>query len=255
LAGLVHHLEIHENGQFSQKHHLEQIMTRHRSRLIDQLFPISQALAAVLVDAGAVAERVHVIPNGVDLEAFKQTEPFDAKRLDHPRIVYMGRISNDRGLAVFQALAERRIGNITLTGEQDDPHSASSSLRVEPFVPHRDVAKWYNRTDIVLLPYQAELAHADSISPLKLFEALAAGRPIIASNIPPIREILEHRKTALLVEPDNIDAWVGAIHVLRNDHVLATQIAKQAKELASSFSWCKRAARIARALGWNVRPC
>jgi glycosyltransferase involved in cell wall biosynthesis len=251
---LVHHLEIHEMRPLLKTGLLDQILRYHRDGVIDWLVPINQNSAAHLVDAGAIPARVHVSPSAVDLEAFEQTDPFCAIRLDHPRIVYIGRISEDRGLEIFQALAERGIGDITLVGEQEHTFEESSSLRVLPFVPHRDVPKWYGQTDLVLLPYQRELRHVDSISPMKLFEALAAGRPIIASDIPPIREILEHKRTGLLVEPDDIDAWVEAINMLRREPAFAFRIAQAAKDLASHFTWYKRAEGIARALGWDLDP-
>jgi glycosyltransferase involved in cell wall biosynthesis len=253
-AGLVHHLEIHETEILLKGGLLGQIVKHHRLGIIDWLVPINQVSAGDLIDAGAVPARIHVSPSGVDLEAFEQIDPFSATHLDHPRVVYVGRISNDRGLGVFQALAERGIGEVTLVGKQDDPITASSLLRVEPFIPHRDIAKWYGQADLVLLPYQRGLRHVDSISPMKLFEALAAGRPIIASDIPPIREILEHKKTGLLVEPGNIDAWVEAIDMLRQEPALALRIAQAAKSLASHFTWYKRAEGIARAFGWDLDP-
>jgi glycosyltransferase involved in cell wall biosynthesis len=251
-AGLVHHLEIHETEILYKGGLLGQIVKHHRLGSIDWLVAVSQASADDLLDSGAVAERVRVIPNGVDLEAFEQAEPFCAKRLDHPRIGYIGRISRDRGLGVFEALAERRIGDITLVGEQDDAAEESSSIRVELSVPHSDVPKWYDQTDLVLLPYQRELRHAHAISPLKLFEAMAAGRPIIASDIPPIREILEHKRTGLLVEPDDIDAWVEAINMLREDPALAIRIAKAARSQGSLYTWYERAKGIARTFGWDL---
>lgn len=253
-AGLVHHLEIHEIRPLLKAGLLDQIVRYHRDGVIDWLVPINHNSAALLVDAGAIPARVHVSPSGVDLEAFEQIDPFCARHLDHPRIVYLGRISNNRGIGVFQALAERGIGDITLVGEQEHAFEESSSLRVLPFVPHRDVPKCYGRSDLVLLPYQRELRHADSISPIKLFEAMAAGRPIIASDIPPIKEILEHKRTGLLVEPDDIDGWVEAINMLRKEPALAIRIAQAAKDLASHFTWHKRAQGIARALDWDLDP-
>lgn len=250
-AGIVHNLEVHESAPLFKEGDITRIVKQHHSGVIDWLVPISQAMAVILVDAGAVPERIHVSPNGVDVDAFKQIEPFDAKHLDHPRVTYIGRISNDRGLAVFQALAKSGIVHVTLAGEQDDLVQSSSSLRVEPFIPHRDVPNCYGRTDLVLLPYQAALNHAETISPIKLFEALAAGRPIIASDLPPIREILDHEKTGLLVEPGNIDAWIRAIHLLQENRGLATRLAQAAREIAPRFSWKKRAEGIARALGRN----
>jgi glycosyltransferase involved in cell wall biosynthesis len=251
-AGISHHLEVHEVGYLQKEGVLARLVKRHRSGVIKWLIPISHAAAAALRKAGAVGERIHVSPCGVDLEAYRGVEPFDANRLDHPRILYVGRISGDRGLGIFEALAERGVGDITLVGEQDDPVRPYPSLRIQPFVPHRKVPGWYGQADLVLLPYQGNLRHADSLSPMKLFEALASGRPIIASDLPPLREILEHGKTALLVEPKHVEGWVRAIDMLRRDRVLAAKLAQGARELASRFGWRERAVGIARALGWDV---
>jgi len=250
-AGLAHHLEVHEIGHLRATGFLERVVRWHRSGLINWLVPISRAAASDLREAGAAAERIHVSPSGADLDRYRDVEPFDVNRLDHPRILYVGRISRDRGLGIFQALAERGVGKFTLVGEQQDALRPHPSLRVEPFVPHRDVPKWYGQADLVLLPYQLELRHAGSLSPMKLFEAMAAGRPIIASDLQPLREILEHEKTALLVEPDRVEAWATAIATLRNDRALAARLASGAKALASRFSWRERALGIARALGWD----
>lgn len=253
-AGMPHHLEVHEVSHLRKGGLLERLVEWHRSGVIKWLLPISHAAAAVLREAGAATERIHVSPCGVDLAAYGYVEPFDATRLDRPRILYVGRISRDRGLGIFQALAERGVGQIILVGDQEDAVSPSPSLHFQPFVPHRDVPTWYGGADLVLLPYQPELGHAGSLSPMKLFEAMAAGRPIIASDLPPLREILEHEKTALLVAPRDVEAWVRAIDTLRNDRSLAVELAARAKEVVSRFTWSERALGIARAVGWEAPP-
>jgi glycosyltransferase involved in cell wall biosynthesis len=250
-AGLVHDLEVHEIGHLRATGFLGRVVRWHRSGLIKWLVPISEAAASDLRQAGAAADRIHVSPCGVDLEPYGRVRAFDASRLDRPRILYVGRISRDRGLGIFQALAERGVGELTLVGEEEDALRPHPALRVEPFVPHRDVPDWYGQADLVLLPYQRELRHAGSLSPMKLFEAMAAGRPIIAADLSPLREILEDGKTALLVEPDRVEAWAAAIDTLRNDRALASRLASGAKALAFRFSWRERALGIARALGWN----
>lgn len=251
-ARIPHHLEVHEVSNLRKGGLLERVVNWHRSGVIKWLVPISHAAADALREAGAAIERIHVSPCGVDLEVYDKVEPFDATRLDHPRILYVGRISMDRGLGIFQTLAERGVGDITLVGEQEGAVMPCPGLQIESFVPHRDVPRWYGRAELVLLPYQSDLPHAGSISPMKLFEAMAAGRPIIASDLPPLREILEHEKTALLVAPDNVEAWMTAIGTLRQDRALAVRLASGAKALASRFSWRERALGIARALGWDA---
>jgi glycosyltransferase involved in cell wall biosynthesis len=251
-ARLPHHLEIHEAGHLAERGRLAAIAAAHRAGAIDWLLPISRSAAALLIEAGAVPERVHVSPSGVDLEAYAAIAAFDPARLDRPRISYLGRISRDRGARVLQAVAATGLAQITLIGDQEDTLAVDPALRVLPPVPHREVPAWYGRTDLVLLPYQRQLPHAESISPLKLFEALAAGRPIIASDLPPIRELIAHERTGLLVPPDAIGAWIAAIERLRSDRALAVRLAGNARADAARFSWRRRAEDIARAVGWPI---
>jgi glycosyltransferase involved in cell wall biosynthesis len=253
-AKVAHSLEIHEAGrELIGKGHLADIVARHRQGVIRWLLPISRSAAGVLLDAGAAPERILVCPSGVKIDGFEDLPPFDPERLSSPRIVYLGRLSRDRGLDIFERLAEQGIGEITLVGEQDDAVKARDGLKVVPFVPHREVPAWWGRSDVVLLPYQRHLPHADSISPIKLFEAMAAGRPIVASDLPAIREIVEHERTALLVEPDDAAGWIAAVRRLQNDPHLACRLARAARERAADYSWEKRAERIAGACGWLDR--
>jgi len=250
-AGIPHQLEIHEaERELIGKGYLADIVKHHRQALIQWLFPISQAAADVLIRAGAVAERVLVSPSGTRLSAFDPISPFDPDRLSTPRVVYLGRLSRDRGLDVFQQIAAREIADVTLVGEQEDAVAASGKLQVVPFVPHRDVPIWWERSDLILLPYQRSLPHADSISPIKLFEAMAAGRPIVVSDLPAIREIVDHEKTALLVDPADTEGWIAAVRRLQNDPQLACRLAQAARERVREYSWAKRAEQIAKACGW-----
>lgn len=250
-AGISHQLEIHEaECELIGKGYLADIVKRHRQGIIEWLFPISHAAADALVRSGATAERVLVSPSGAKLSAFDRIAPFDPDRLSAPRVVYLGRLSRDRGLDVFQQIAARGIADVTLVGEQEDAVQTAGKLEVVPFVPHRDVRLWWERSDLVLLPYQRSLPHADSISPIKLFEAMAAGRPIVVSDLPTIREIVDPETTALLVEPADTEAWIAAVRRLQNDRQLARRLAQAAKEKARDYSWEKRAERIARACGW-----
>jgi glycosyltransferase involved in cell wall biosynthesis len=123
------------------------------------------------------------------------------------------------------------------------------SLDVRPFVPHRQVPQWYGRTDLVLLPYQSKPAHVASICPIKLFEAMAAGRPILVSDMPTIREWIEHETNGLLVDPDDPQAWRAAIERLRGDRELAATLARNARAAAPRYTWLQRARGIADAVG------
>lgn len=244
-----HYLEIHDYEALAQDQ-IETIVEAHRIGLIRWLLPISQAAAQALQSAGTLSERMLVARSGVDLKAFVAVPTYRPPIDELPHVVYPGRLSRDRGLGLFEILAERGIAEITLLGEQEDAPKVLARLRTLPFVPHREIPTWFGRADLVLLPYQHALQHSASISPIKLFEAMAAGRPIVASNLPAIREILTHEENALLVPPDDTEAWIAAVQRLRTDPELACRLARAAREKAQDYSWEKRAEGIARACGW-----
>ncbi len=81
-------------------------------------------------------------------------------------------------------------------------------------------------------------------SPLKLFEAMACGRPIVASDLPSIREVLEDGANALLVPSGDASALAGAITKLLSEPELAERLASRAFEDVKAYSWDRRAERI-----------
>ena len=247
-AGLVNHLEVHDTRKLVDEGLLPRLVRHHRAGRVGMLFPISRSAADTLIEAGAVADRVCVLPSGVDLGAYADVTPFDGSQLDEPRIVYLGRLSEMRGLKVLEAISQRVRAHLTLVGDQDDEVAAIPGIQVHPFVPPRQVPDWYAKCDLVLLPYQPGLEHIESISPLKLFEAMAAGRPILISDLPPMREVIEHEKTGLLIDPCDVDAWVDAVERLRRDRALACRLAQAAKEQAVRYGWSARAATILRTI-------
>jgi glycosyltransferase involved in cell wall biosynthesis len=247
--GVKHHFEVHTLQPMVQRNQLSRVIELHCQGVIDQLLPISHCAAEALIKAGADQQRIHVSPSGVELEAFQNLPDFDNKRLANPRIVYLGRISRDRGLDILTHIARANLGKVLLVGDCDDPVPKHPALQHRPSVPHREVAKLYAESDLVLLPYQADLSHADGISPMKLFEAMAAGRPIIASDIPPLREILQPGHNALLADPKDPESWLYALRELIDNPNLASKLAKQAQKDSNAYSWPNRAKGIAKAIG------
>jgi glycosyltransferase involved in cell wall biosynthesis len=89
------------------------------------------------------------------------------------------------------------------------------------------------------------------MSPVKLFEAMASGRPVVASDLPPIREVIVDGENGLLVDPDDVEGWIAAVRRLQGDPNLPIRLAQQARIMAKDFSWTRRAQRIAAACGWS----
>jgi glycosyltransferase involved in cell wall biosynthesis len=79
---------------------------------------------------------------------------------------------------------------------------------------------------------------------LKLFEYMASGRPIVASDLPSLREVLADGRNAVLVEPGNPQALTAGIRRIKEDPALAERIARQALEDVRDYTWDRRAERL-----------
>jgi glycosyltransferase involved in cell wall biosynthesis len=95
-----------------------------------------------------------------------------------------------------------------------------------------------------VLPNTNSRVSARYTSPLKLFEYMAAGKPIVASDLPALAEVLRHGENALLAEAGNPDALAAAIRRVLEDRALAERIARTAFDEAPNYSWQRRADRL-----------
>jgi glycosyltransferase involved in cell wall biosynthesis len=115
-------------------------------------------------------------------------------------------------------------------------------------LPFREVRARLRDAAILVLPNSASAISERYTSPLKLFEYLTVGRPIVASDLPAIREILTHERTALLVPPDDPAALAAALERLAADADLAASLGQAARMLAARYTWAQRASRLEAAL-------
>jgi glycosyltransferase involved in cell wall biosynthesis len=114
------------------------------------------------------------------------------------------------------------------------------------------LSNYYARLDIVLAPYQRRVALrggrgdiARWMSPLKIFEYMAAGKPVVASDLPVLREVLEDGREALLVPPDDIEAWAAAIERLLASPELRQRLSRSAhQKFMRQFTWQARARKM-----------
>ena len=107
--------------------------------------------------------------------------------------------------------------------------------------------------DVLVLPNTAQAAISrEHTSPLKLFEYMAAGRPIVASDLPSLREVLRHGDNAWLMQPDDPAALAQGIQHLLAEPALAARLAAQAQEEVQAYTWEQRAANILRFVGAHV---
>ncbi len=96
--------------------------------------------------------------------------------------------------------------------------------------------------------YRRDLNTERFASPLKVVQAMATGVPLVATDVPMVRELVEDRRTALLVPPDDADAVVEAVAELDGDRDLACALADNALQAAADLTWERRGRTLLEAL-------
>jgi len=123
-----------------------------------------------------------------------------------------------------------------------------SRVTITGLVPPREVTNRLASASALVLPNTASAISERYTSPLKLFEYLHLGRPIVASNLAALREVLTDGQSALLVPPGDERALGAALLRLKNDPATASALASAARALAPMYTWTARAEKIERAL-------
>jgi glycosyltransferase involved in cell wall biosynthesis len=124
-----------------------------------------------------------------------------------------------------------------------DSLSLGRRVTLTGLVPPAEVAGLLRSAHVLVLPNSASAISAAYTSPLKLFEYLAAGRPIVASDLPAFREVIGDEQ-AVLVAPDDPGALAAALTALRDDYARRVRMGEAAFALASAYTWDARAAHI-----------
>ncbi len=182
--------------------------------------------------------------------------PIEGRR---PRLGYAGHLYPGKGAEILLELARRlpRCEIHVVGGAERDlarwrREPRPDNLLFHGFVPPGRLAGVISELDILLMPYQGHVVGASGssdisrwMSPLKLFEYMAAGRPIVASNLPVLGEILEHEHNSLMVPPADPDAWAGAIQRLLANEALRGRLAETARrEQRECHTWDARARAV-----------
>src|SRR5262249_47305156 len=122
------------------------------------------------------------------------------------------------------------------------------------FVPNSQVPLQLAAADVLVLPNSGRFAQARTTSPLKLFEYMAARRPIVATRIPAFAGLLRHGENAWLVAPDSPEALAPGIERALDAPSLAERLAQQAWHDVQRYTWKRRAAEILAGVGARGRP-
>ncbi|HOG28171.1 MAG TPA: glycosyltransferase family 4 protein [Vicinamibacterales bacterium] len=231
-----------------------------RERLVwaaaDGYVTITAALARELEDRFGARTRLAVIPDGARLAPIDGTGLRARADGEAPVVAYAGHLYPWKGADVLvEAVARlpevRAVVVGGMPGEPDLPRVCALADRIAPgrvrftgLVEPPRVPALLRDADVLVVPNTPGRASASYTSPLKLFEYMASGRPIVASDLPALGEVLRRDENAVLVEAGNAEALAAALARVLGDAPLAARLAAQAREDASGWTWDARARRL-----------
>jgi glycosyltransferase involved in cell wall biosynthesis len=201
-----------------------------------QVVVVTEAFGDRLAARGIPRSKLTVIPNGADTALFAR-EPAAHEGFV---VAYIGTHGLSHGLgAVLDAAALRPEVRYLLVGDGADrerllverDHRQLSNVEMRPSVPKAEVPGLYAVADVCLVPLR-DVPLFDAFVPSKLFEVLAAGRPVIGAVRGEARAILERSGGAVLVEPENGPGIAAAVEQLRVDPELRRRLGEAGRAFA-----------------------
>ncbi len=220
--------------------------------------PISHGLKDFYLAKGIPHEHIFVAPDGVNLSRFAISETRQECRTklglpaDKKIALYSGHLYVRKGaqtlaeagamlddtLCVFVGGTEIDVTNFK------EKYYAQKNIMILGHRSHADIPYYLRAADVLVIPNSAKSDDARLYtSPMKLFEYMASGTPIVAADLPSLREVLNERN-AMFVAADDPQALAFGIQKLIADPAHSKNISDQAKEDVHNFTWDKRAQSI-----------
>ncbi|MEW6637187.1 MAG: glycosyltransferase family 4 protein [Actinomycetota bacterium] len=229
----------------------------------DAVLAVSKPLREYAISLGVAPEKAHVVPNGVNTRLFRPDPPDPALKErwgldDGPVLGFAGGLRPWHGVEVLPALLERLVrrhpdarlavvGDGPLRGELERDvreRNLSESVVFTGWLPHEEVAVLMRTFDVALAPYPRP-DHDFYFSPLKLFEYMACGVPVVAASLGQIEEVVRDGETGLLYPPGQQEALFAACDRLLSDPELRHRLGSAAaKEIHARYTWDRNAARV-----------
>ncbi len=233
-------------------------VSRFAAKHARRVVTISNGLKEAYAAAGVPVEKIVVAPDAVDERRFDEAGSRDEARAalgfapGEKLVVYVGHIYARKGAAVLaeaaRALPDTRFVFVGGTAPDraafEKEWGSASNVTIVGHVPPVAVPRYLRAADVLVIPNSAKDEDASRFtSPMKLFEYMASGTPIVASDVPALREVLGD-DDAYFFTPDDSDALAVQVRVVLSDERTAHMKAERAKEKVKEYTWAKRAERI-----------
>lgn len=254
-------LELHvtyDNLSARQQRHFKQLMAT--NSLLGVVVITNALKRAYSRDYESLNDKILVAHSGADdpgeIEGLPTGDVFTGKVFT---VGYVGHLYPGKGMEIIAQLAHLcpHFSFEVVGGHKEDleywKHKTSDldNIKYAGFLPPGEARKRILDFDVVIAPYLRVIKGAggediaEGISPLKIFEYMSMSKPILASSLPTILEVLEDKVDAMLCDPDNIDDWVRALDLLASNTEIRMVLGKNAKEkFTKSYTSKARAQRI-----------
>ncbi len=222
---------------------------------IDKIICISRALKDCLINLDIPEEKIYIVPDGV------RDDWFNVEKKLGKYICYTGSLYRWKGVDILISAMKylpdeyllivgggKRLNDLQELARQEN---VLNRVKFTENVPHFKIPEYLSYAKIAVLPNIFE-GPSKYTSPLKLFEYMASGIPIVASNIPVFHEILEDGENAILFEPGNPGDLAKSIRKILNNPELYKKLSIAAKKEAEKYTYKKRAERILKVLNETV---
>ncbi len=227
------------------------------------IIAITKGLKNDLINRGLKENKIIVAPDGVDLKKFNppaggQNSKSEIRKemdlpLDKKIIMYTGNLYGWKGADILAAAAEFLPTDTLIIfiggswfelAEFKKRYSEIKNIKILSFQKPEKIPAYLKTADVLVIPNSGrEEISSRYTSPLKMFEYMTSGVPIVASDLPSMREILND-KNAVLIKPDEPQELARGIKKVLQETDLSAKIATQAQKDVQNYTWQKRAKKI-----------
>ena len=266
LAGLFFKNFIYEAHNFTKK---VTIFHKILWKKVDKIIAITSFIEKDFVKAGVPANKILVAADAVDLEKFDVN--FSQKNirlklnlpLDKQIVAFVGKYttfkkgnkgvndlikilpqilkSNPNIFLLIVGVGEENINKVITSLKK--MHIRDENYKIISHIPHKKVPYYLKASDVLMMNYSKFKYHTYYTSPMKMFEYMTSKRPIVASDLPSIREIL-NKDNSILIEPDNLVSLQNGIEKAFRDKSLSHKISNRAFADVQNYTWQKRSQSI-----------
>lgn len=240
----IHQLDM-EDEEFDVL--FKQILLRVKENIyLKSIVSISETLKHECINWGVCGDKITVLHSGVSIHVSRalvreiHIPEFDKKR---PLAIYVGSIQKGKGIDIILKMSGMSDKyNFLIIGGKKGDVMETENLKHIPRVKNELARAYMKKADFLLLPMTEQRYKFHS--PLKLFEYLATGKPIIATANEDISEILQHKCNAMLAKEYSPVGFLRCMEEVHNSELLRIRLSENALKTAMEHTWEKRASAI-----------